>query len=60
MTNDLGTKEKVLTTRNTHAKYESCIMYHSKAMANVKGFCRQTDRQGKNYMPQTYQLVIEK
>jgi hypothetical protein len=38
--------QKCLITRNTHVKYESPIIYHSKDMANVKVFAyRQTDRQ---------------
>jgi hypothetical protein len=36
---------KGLVIRNTHMKYESCITYHSKDMANVKVFAdRQTNR----------------
>ena len=54
------------TTRNTHVKYERYITHHSKVMANVKEFCRQTNkqtngqtvkwtnRQGKNYVPPIY------
>ena len=34
-----------LTTRNIHVEYElSFITYNSKVMANVKVFCRQTDK----------------
>jgi hypothetical protein len=37
-------QQKGLVIRNTHMKYESPITYHSKDMANVESFCRQTDR----------------
>ena len=36
-------------------KYESSITYHSKANGQCKSFCRQTNRQTKNYMPLIYQ-----
>ena len=37
-------QRKGATTRNTLVKYESSITSHSKVMANVKVFGRQTDR----------------
>ena len=58
MTDDLdfSTKERVLYD------YESSITYHSKAMANVKSFCgqinrqmdRRTNRRAKSNMPPIY------
>ena len=52
LTDDLDfVTKKGFTPRNTYVKYERSITYHSKAMANVKVFCRQTngqtDRQNK-------------
>ena len=32
---------------HSHVKYKSLITYHSKVMANVTDFCRQTDRRTK-------------
>ena len=40
---------KGLTTRDIHTKYDSFLTYHSKVVANVKVFCVQIDREGKNY-----------
>ena len=40
---------KGLTTRDIHTKYNSFLTYHSKVVANVKVFCVQIDREGKNY-----------
>jgi hypothetical protein len=53
------TRSKLLVPieRPCHKKhtYEIPITYHSKDMANVKVFAdRQTDRQAKNYMPQSF------
>ena len=36
-------QQKGLTKGNTHVKYESCITYHSKLMANVKVFSEKCD-----------------
>ena len=36
--------QKGLTITNTCMKYESCMTYHSKVMANVNFFCGQTDK----------------
>ena len=36
-------QHKGLTTRNTHGKYLSSIIFHSTVMANVKAFCGKCD-----------------
>ena len=41
---DFSTKRKGFSPSNIYVKYKSSITYHSKAMAKVKVFCRQTNR----------------
>ena len=44
--------KKGFTPRNIYVKYESCITYHSKAMANVKVFSdKHTERRPKTICP---------
>ena len=52
-------QRKHLATRNTYVKYESFITYPSKVIANVKVFCRQTEKQTGHKLNASDLMMLE-